>query len=1090
MDNRTEKLVDTVGRILDSTDRARFAVGYFFVSGLTAVSEKLEDVSELRLLIGDTSNRETIEQIAEGYRRLESVAGIADEERYQKGSESRRRAEEAAREVGAALEVMDQTDEGERLVRTLAAMIEAGRLKVRVYTKGRLHSKAYIFDYRDDGRFENGIAVVGSSNFTLSGITHNTELNVVVHGNDNHAELARWFEELWEEAEDFDESLMVEMQRSWAAAAASPCDVYMKTLYELVKDRLEGEQRTPLTIGADIASELADFQRVAFRQAVQMIEHYGGAFVSDVVGLGKSYIGAAIVGHFERSQRARPLIVCPRSLVEMWERYNEVYHLNARVISMGLLRENGESSLLEDVRYRDRDFVLVDESHNFRHRDTQRYRVLEEFLADGKKCCFLTATPRNKSAWDIYHQIKLFHQSDPTDIPVDPPNLRDYFKQVERGERELPELLGNVLLRRTRNHILRWYGYDSETGERVDPARFGEYLEGKRRAYVLVNGYRQFFPRRKLETVQYSIESAYDGLYDELRGYLGRPRDEAGPAEGELTYARYGLWNYVLPEKSKEAPYTDLQRAGSNLRGLVRVLLFKRFESSVYAFRETVRRLIRVHRSFLSALAEGIVPAGEEAESILIESDPAEETSLVDALREVSGGYPPEGFDLDLLKSHIQRDLSLLRKILALVENISPAEDDKLRTLKARLSEPPLNRGKVLIFTQYADTARYLYENLNPGEARDDIEVVYSQQKSKARVVGRFAPRANPEYRFQPGESEVNTLISTDVLAEGLNLQDCDKIVNYDLHWNPVRLIQRFGRIDRIGSSNDKVYGFNFLPETGIEENLGLEEVLRDRVREIQQTIGEDAAILEPGERLNPEAMYAIYHGGESRAAEEEEDSLDDLGEAVEMFRQLRDEDPEEYRRIAALRDGIRAAKPSGEASLFLMCRAGSYRQLYLLDENGEVISRDAARALRAIRADPGEPGASLPANHNEAVMRARKLFDEEVKNRRAERENRRALSRGQRYARRELQTLFKEMAEGPERERIAQIDRALASPLAGAVERKVNRLANQKFSGKELLEALEEIYTQHQLHEVHQRQQTRNRGEEIPRIVCSEALT
>lgn len=238
-------------------------------------------------------------------------------------------------------------------------------------------------------------------------------------------------------------------------------------------------------------------------------------------------------------------------------------------------------------------------------------------------------------------------------------------------------------------------------------------------------------------------------------------------------------------------------------------------------------------------------------------------------------------------------------------------------------------------------------------------------------------------------------------------------------------------------------------------------------LREIQQNIGEDAAILEPGERLNPEAMYAIYHGGESgsKAAEEDEDSLDDLGEAVEMLRQLRDENPDEFRRIASLRDGIRAANLSSEASLFLMCRAGSYRQLYLLDESGEVISRDAARALRAIRADPGEPGEPLPGGHNEAVMRAKERFDEEVRNRCSERENRRALSRVQRYARRELQTLFKEMSEGPERERVAQIDRALANPLAGAVERKVNRMANQKMRREELLAALEEIYIQHQLH-------------------------
>jgi superfamily II DNA/RNA helicase/HKD family nuclease len=1095
VDNRREKLVDTIGRILESTESARFAVGYFFVSGLTAVQDRLEDVKELRLLIGNTSNRETIEQMAEDYRRLEMVAGATEEQLYQKGAEARRVARLAAQEVGDSLEVMDQTDEGEELVKTLVRLIEEGRLEVRVYTRGRLHSKAYIFDYEPDGRYEKGIAVIGSSNFTLAGISHNTELNVVVHGNENHAELGEWFEELWDEAEDFDESLMEEMKRSWAIAPTSPYDVYMKTLYALVRDRLEGEERARVVVDSDITEQLADFQRVAFRQAVGMIEQRGGAFVSDVVGLGKSYIGAAIVSYFERTERARPLIVCPKPLVEMWERYNEVYQLNARVLSMSMLREGGEGatgSLLDDVRYRDRDFVLVDESHNFRNRDIQRYRLLEEFLSSGKKCCFLTATPRNKSAWDIYNQIKLFHQDDTTDLPIDPPNLREFFRLVEKGERDLPELLGNILLRRTRNHILRWYGRDSETGKPVDSSRFDEYLSGKRRAYVLVDGRHQFFPKRRLETVSYSIEAAYAGLYDELRRYLGKPREPgAEPPDNELTYARYGLWRYVLPGKRDQEPYVTLRRAGFNLRGLIRVLLFKRFESSVHAFRETVRRLLRAHKSFLAALEEEIVPAGEEAENILIESDPDEETQVVDALRAVSGRYAAEDFRLDLLKEHIRRDLRLLEKILSLVEPIRPDNDAKLQTLKERLTQEPLRSGKCLVFTQYADTARYLHENLNPGGKRDDVDVIFSGDKSKARAVGRFAPRANPEYLLQPGESELSMLIATDVLAEGLNMQDCDKIVNYDLHWNPVRLIQRFGRIDRIGSKHGEIFGFNFLPETGIEENLGLGEILRERIKEIQATIGEDAAILEPGEKLNEEAMYAIYERDETKfeGYEEDEEDFSDLGEAVELFRQLRDEDPEEYERIASLRDGIRTGKCSDHKGLYVFCQAGSYRQLYLLDEDGEVASRDLRHVLRAISCERTEPFAQLPAGYNAAVMRVRERFEREVRERRAERENRRSRNRGQRYVRRELQVLFAGTEEAAVRERINALERPFGGPLVSAVERRLNQLQRQGARGDELLQELESLYSRYRMYETPSRREATRGEDDTPRVVCSEAL-
>ena len=281
---------------------------------------------------------------------------------FPKRTEAKRMATETAENIRTAVELMDQTDEGETLVKVMVRMIEEKRLKVRVYTKGRMHAKAYIFDYGEVfdllgnklDRHEDGIAIVGSSNLTLAGVTHNTELNVMVQGNSNHAELVRWFDDLWEESQDFDETLMNEMKQSWAIIPARPYDIYMKTLYALVRDRLEGEDDKDILWDDEIIRRLADFQKVAVRQAVQMIRDYGGAFVADVVGLGKSYIGAAIVKHFERTDHARPLIVCPAPLVEMWERYNEVYQLNARVLSMGYLREDDTGAanfLLDNVKY-------------------------------------------------------------------------------------------------------------------------------------------------------------------------------------------------------------------------------------------------------------------------------------------------------------------------------------------------------------------------------------------------------------------------------------------------------------------------------------------------------------------------------------------------------------------------------------------------------------------------------------------------------------------------------------------------------------------------------------------------------------------
>ena len=1104
IDNRKQILVDNINQILSSTDAARFAVGYFFLSGFTSIAEKLKDIKELHLLIGNTTNRETLEQLAEGRQRLELVKDKLEAEIYPKKAYEKRMVGETAANIRSSMELMDQTDAGERLVKEMVRMIEEKRLKVKVYTKGRLHAKAYIFDYKilydDKGkpvdRHEKGIAIVGSSNLTLAGVSHNTELNVVVQGNDNHAALKDWFKELWDEAQDFDESLMQEMKQSWALAPVRPYDIYMKTIYALVKDRLEGEDDKDILFDSEITRQLADFQKVAVRQAVQIIRDYGGVFVSDVVGLGKSYIGAAIVKHFEQTDHARPLIICPAPLTEMWDRYNEVYELNARVLSMGYLREDDVTNvnmLLKDAKYKDRDLVLIDESHNFRYPDTQRYKIVQQFMSTGRRCCFLTATPRNKSAWDVYYQIKLFHQNDKTDLPIDPPDLKQYFKAIENGEKQLPTLLANVLIRRTRNHILRWYGYDSLTHQKVDSSNFKQYLDGTRRAYVIVGGKHQFFPKRELDTIEYSIESTYQGLYQELRGYLGKTHKgyPVEPVPGELSYARYSLYHFVSKDKQKREPYASLHRAGMNLRGLVRVLMFKRFESSVYAFSETIRRLLIIHQRFSDALAQGIVPAGDKAEDLLYEPNYADEHDFMDALREASDKYNVADFDIARLRRHVDHDIELLKKIMKLVEPITPDKDAKLQKLILKLNEKPLKGGKRLIFTQYADTARYLYANLNPGEKRDDIEVIFSGDKSKTRVVGRFAPKANPEYQFAPGEKELMTVIATDVLAEGLNLQDCDKIINYDLHWNPVRLIQRFGRIDRIGSDHDVIYGFNFLPETGIEKNLGLQQKLHNRIQEIHDTIGEDSAILDKTETLNEEAMYAIYEkkGGQLSLFEDEEAELVDINEAEELLRRLKKDNPEEYERISNLRDGIRTVKPTAEKGLYVFCQAGRYQQLFLVDENGAIQTRETPRVLGTIKCGPEVTGQTLPKGYNQSVMKVKQLFAAEVKNRQAERDYSPSLSQGQRYILRELRVLFSSTDDADIKDQINIIETGFRGTITRALNQELNRIRRNGITGHNLFKNLSDLYLQHNLRDWVDRRNLQGEDVVIPVIICSEGL-
>lgn len=1100
IDNRAERLVDHINQILPTAEQAKIVVGYFFLSGFEAVAENLDNIKKMRLLIGNTSSRETIEQVSEGYKRLELAMAAKEKEEFINKSEQKNRRECTAANIQRSIELMDQTDGGETLVRKFIRMIEEKRLEVKLYTKGRLHAKAYIFDYPAQGHYENGVAIVGSSNLTLSGLTHNTELNVVVHGNDNHHQLTQWFDELWQDAVDFDDTLMHELKSSWAATLAKPYDIYMKTLYALVADRLEDGEKAEILWDDEITRSLAEFQKAAVRQAIQMIRDYGGAFVSDVVGLGKSYIGAGIVKHFHRVEGARPLIICPKPLEEMWIDYNETFDLNAIILPMSLLQV--DTTIFNQKKYQDRDFVLIDESHNFRHHSSMRYEVLQDYLMRGvRKVCLLTATPRNKSALDVYNQIKLFHQDDITSIPIDPPNLKDYFKKIEKNERQLQDLLVHILIRRTRRHILRWYGYTAETGTPLRELSDGQarkYLIGRAKAYVMVAGRHQYFPQRELETLRYSIEDTYSGLYCKLRSCLGRPAGEKySPKPGtELTYARYGLWHYVLPVHRKREPYASLHRAGVNLRGLIRVMLFKRFESSVHAFLESLQRLERIHGIFLDMLDKGVVPAGEGAQKLLYESDNYEEDELVDRLQQLSGKYSVDDFDLPKLRAHIQADRLLILNMISLVEPITPDNDDKLQVLLKGLQNGlSKTTGKVLIFTQFADTAKYLYDNINPGGVLDDVESIYGTGKSKALAAARFAPKANPHVHTT-GHSEIRILVATDVMSEGLNLQDGDVIVNYDLHWNPMRLIQRFGRIDRIGSENEMIWGFNFLPETKLDKNLGLTEVLRKRIGEIHETIGEDAAILDKGEQLNEDAMFAIYEkkqGGQLEMFQDSEEEFIDLNEAEEILRSMKRDNPNEFERIKGLRDGIRSsyAKMQGRGT-YVFCQAGRFQQLMLFDEEGKTVSRDIPTVLSRIKSPKEEPTAMLPQGHNQAIMAAKRIFEEEVKHRNATQQHGLNLTVQQRYVLRELRALYSTTEDGDIHGQINLLEKAFKNPLTTAIKRQVNVLRRNGIVGMPLLRSLGDIYHEHRMKDFDQINGNNREAESenLPRIICSEALT
>lgn len=490
----------------------------------------------------------------------------------------------------------------------------------------------------------------------------------------------------------------------------------------------------------------------------------------------------------------------------------------------------------------------------------------------------------------------------------------------------------------------------------------------------------------------------------------------------------------------------------------------------------------------------GIIPAGEEAKEILSGSDLYSEQDFIEALRKSVSDkkYQIKDFNLKRLKEHLKHDLDILEKIYEVVnENaIPPERDAKLQKLKAILKTSPLNKGKTLIFSESAETVDYLYKHINP-KSKPEIQKASSGRENKSRLVRLFSPVAN-KYELKKSEIEVQMVITTDVLSEGLNLQDCDKLINYDLHWNPVKLIQRFGRIDRIGSEYDQIYGFNFLPETELDKNLNLHEIVHNRIQEIHDTIGEDSEILDNTEELNSEAMYAIYEGDNAHLSgfEEEQEYLD-INEAEEILRQLRDNDPIEYDRIAKLRDGIRTAKTKEGQQIFVFCQAGKrqnkFSQFYLLDKKGNIISRDIGEILGKIKADKKAPRFALPRDYNDKIEKTQKIFNEEVYNRISEQKHSSSLTQAQQYILRELRLSFENTDDEDLRSEINLYDRAFRQVDRIAVKTELNKIRKHGLTGKQLIRKLQEIFIRHNLGEI-----VRTTGQPdaiIPKVICSEFL-
>lgn len=1041
IDNRNTKLRDEVNALLGSSDEANIAVGYLYLSGFYQIAEKLGELEEVRIVTGNTLQRETVEVLAQSLASEDELVDAVEAGKVQKKSVKEGIVNEVAEAITRNLQALPHSADRERNIRRLSEFIKTGNVKIKVYTKHPLHAKAYIFKYKKEHAEANraeGIGIVGSSNLTISGFHHNTELNTYVRGQNNYEELNKWFNALWEEAVPFNELLAERFEESWAIKTVNPYDIYILTLYHLVKDRLKTHEAT--IWNWEGMPKLYLFQKVAIMQAHETLNKYNGVFISDVVGLGKTFIGAGLLRHLNK----RALIISPPGLIEMWKEFKEKFRIDAEVVSRGMIYKGiyDDQSILR--QYENRDVVLIDESHHFRSTKAKRYQELQPFLAD-KQVILMTATPQNTSVWNIYNQIKLFHQTEENIFPIEgETHLRNLFKKAEDGRFQIRELLKHVLIRRTRKQIKQFYSSD------IEEIRF---------------------PERRLETVSYDINETYHNLYEDIKIALRK-----------LTLARYNLWDYVIDGKKDVEPYSELKKVIATLRVFHRINLFKRLESSIEAFKETIKNLLAGYNKFYRVIEEkNIVPAGEKAADALYRY---ELDDIWDEIEEISRDYRADDFHINRLKTDILSDIYILEEIKRYLDSIPEEDDKKLERLREIIEgiRRETADAKVLIFSEYADTVNHLSKKLK--ERFDHVDSATSETGEEIpKKAAFFAPVAN-NYN---GPKRIDIMIATDVLSEGYNLQDASIVVNYDLHWNPVRLIQRAGRVDRIGSEAEIIHIKNFLPVDRVEKELNLKSILRKRIEEIHKHIGEDNRILEEGERLNEDAMYCIYERKEMDEIEQDDMEFS-FDEAESLIKQLEKDRPEYMALIKKMQLGLRSAKAGKKLKgTYAFFRAGDIAKLIVQTPEGRIVD-DFSEVINEIRCEKDCTEASVNEEQKEKYFGdlegLRKVFKDAISKERLRlRPHSEVLKTKKR-----LQDMMGLFSSQEVRENIERLDKVLNEYFPYQLVPLLKRLNKGKYSEEQYLNELIDIYNTERLPEITDKMQKDGTKKQIE-FVCGEVI-
>ncbi len=739
----------------------------------------------------------------------------------------------------------------------------------------------------------------------------------------------RLFDQIWNDAEKLEDvTAQICEQIASVYQENSPESIYFLMLYNIFNEFLDDIDEDVLPNDRTgyqntlIWNKLFNYQKDAATGIINKLETYSGCILADSVGLGKTFTALAVIKYYELRNKS-VLVLCPKKLADNWLNYNRNLKTNLFagdrfsydvLCHTDLSRTSGESfgTPLARINWGNYDLVVIDESHNFRNndafkdRETRYQKLMRKVIQEGvkTKVLMLSATPVNNRFTDLRNQLALAYEGDSENLAKklgSERSIEEIFRSAQTAfnawsklppEERTPraildsldfdffELLDSVTIARSRKHIQTFY----------DTKDIGQFPE-----------------RRKPLSFQCPLSHeprtpSFNAIFERL---------------SQLKLAVYAPISYILPSRlgKYEALY-DTQVGGKgrlrqadrekSLQALMTVNLLKRLESSVQAFRLTLQTLKIKHIRTLDKIAnfrmvDNAVGAGDMAEFLAEMEEYGEELIDLEHDTDIGGKIKVSLADMDLpsWQHDLNRDLDQIEDLLAAITPITPEHDAKLQHLKAHVLDKmaqPINPGnrKVLIFTAFADTADYLYANLAPellathgihtakvtgkGAPQSTIKGAQKRSYDFQELLTLFSPRSKEKATVLPDEPhEVDLLIGTDCISEGQNLQDCDYLINYDIHWNPVRIIQRFGRVDRIGSPNSTIQLVNYWPDISLDEYINLKERVESRMTIVDVTATGDDNV------LSAQANDVSYRKEQLRRLQEEVIELEDLKTGVSI---------------------------------------------------------------------------------------------------------------------------------------------------------------------------------------------------------------